>query len=552
MTLLLDLAIRSSILVLAGLALAAVLHRQSAALRHAVLAMTIIAAAALVPLTAIVPAWHVSLPVSIAPQVPAPRASAAPGDPGANARSLDREASAYSIASGAGTSRPAVTVIEIARIIWLAGVTVSAAVLLAGLGRLARIARRAHRVRDAEWVQTAGELQASYGLRRPVTLLQTDAGDVLATFGARCHRVLLPAQASTWSHDRIHAVLSHELAHVRRQDWLMQMGAEALRCAYWFNPLIWIACARLRCESEYACDDAVLSRGMAPRDYAFHLLELARVCRRLQKQGTLSALPMARASTLERRITVMLNPAVNRASVSSRMRVAAALLLACLSLSVAAVRAGQSGQNAPARLVGSIYDASGGVLPGVDVTLRDAQEGSWTATTNARGRFEFPSVAPGSYVLEAGLYGFRTLRQDIALRTAGDWDRAITLQIGEISEKVVVSTQRVAAPTGASQAPPAPLRVGGNIRVPRRLHHVEPSYPPNMREAGREGVVPVEAVIGTDGSVTAVRVLSADVHPDFAIAAVDAVRQWKYAPTLLNRVPVEVRMTVSVEFTLSK
>jgi protein TonB len=71
-----------------------------------------------------------------------------------------------------------------------------------------------------------------------------------------------------------------------------------------------------------------------------------------------------------------------------------------------------------------------------------------------------------------------------------------------------------------------------------------------MREAGREGVVPIEAIIGPDGSVASVRVLSADVHPDFAIAAVDAVRQWKFTPTLLNGAPVEVVMTVKVQFNL--
>jgi protein TonB len=72
-----------------------------------------------------------------------------------------------------------------------------------------------------------------------------------------------------------------------------------------------------------------------------------------------------------------------------------------------------------------------------------------------------------------------------------------------------------------------------------------------MRDAGREGVVPVEAMIGVDGTVTSVRVLSADVHPDFAVAAVDAVRQWRFTPTLLNGSPVEGVMTVSVAFTLS-
>jgi periplasmic protein TonB len=71
-----------------------------------------------------------------------------------------------------------------------------------------------------------------------------------------------------------------------------------------------------------------------------------------------------------------------------------------------------------------------------------------------------------------------------------------------------------------------------------------------MRTAGREGVVPIEAVVGKDGTVTTVRVVSADVHPDFAIAAADAVRQWKFSPTLLNGQPVEVVMMVSVTFTL--
>jgi TonB family protein len=246
----------------------------------------------------------------------------------------------------------------------------------------------------------------------------------------------------------------------------------------------------------------------------------------------------------------MLNPAVNRTSASNRARVAAAALAACLALSVAAVRAGGDDQGAP--LVGSIYDASGGVLPGVKVTLRDAQQASVTATTSASGRFEFPSVAPGTYVLEATLPGFRMLRQTIELRAAGDWDRAITLLLGQVSEKIVVSAQRVMAQTGAAQAQPRRLKVGGNVRPPRKLVDVKPVYPDSMREAGREAVVSLDAVIGTDGSVTSVRANSADVHPDFAIAAAEAVRQWKFDPTLLNGAAVEVQMTVSVEFTLSK
>ena len=71
-----------------------------------------------------------------------------------------------------------------------------------------------------------------------------------------------------------------------------------------------------------------------------------------------------------------------------------------------------------------------------------------------------------------------------------------------------------------------------------------------MQEAGREGKVSIDAVIGVDGSVTAARVTSAEVHPELATAALDAVRQWKFSPTLLNGKPIEVVMAVSVSFSL--
>ena len=105
--------------------------------------------------------------------------------------------------------------------------------------------------------------------------------------------------------------------------------------------------------------------------------------------------------------------------------------------------------------------------------------------------------------------------------------------------------------TGAAAAAgPVRVRVGGNIRPPRKTKDVKPIYPESMQEAGPEGVVSIEAVIGRDGSVTAARVTAAQVHPDLAGAALDAVRQWKFEPTLLNGGPVEVVMAVSVTFTL--
>ncbi len=183
----------------------------------------------------------------------------------------------------------------------------------------------------------------------------------------------------------------------------------------------------------------------------------------------------------------------------------------------------------------------------------DANEIAWEVNSNASGRFEFPTVGPGKYTLKFALPGFRALRHEFELRDARDWDRAVTLQLGELKESVTVRESRAILP---KQLHAYRGRAAAGSRRRQRSSaaesevNVRPAYPAAMRAAGLTGVVPIEAIIGRDGTVTSVRVLSAQVHPDFAIAAADAVRQWRFTPTLLNGEPVEVVMTVSVRFDL--
>ena len=111
--------------------------------------------------------------------------------------------------------------------------------------------------------------------------------------------------------------------------------------------------------------------------------------------------------------------------------------------------------------------------------------------------------------------------------------------------------------TGGSIPPPPPfantgglqpIRVGGNIRAPEQIVKVPPSYPLIAQSARVQGVVILEALIGTDGRVADARVLRS--IPLLDQAALDAVRQWEYTPTLLNGAPTPVIMTVTVQFTL--
>ena len=98
--------------------------------------------------------------------------------------------------------------------------------------------------------------------------------------------------------------------------------------------------------------------------------------------------------------------------------------------------------------------------------------------------------------------------------------------------------------------PQAPIRVGGEISEPRKIRDVKPVYPQIAQTAKISGLVIIEAIIGKDGRVRDAKVLRSVQLLDQA--ALDAVRQWEYTPTLLNGVPVEVIMTVTVNFTLNR
>jgi TonB family protein len=112
---------------------------------------------------------------------------------------------------------------------------------------------------------------------------------------------------------------------------------------------------------------------------------------------------------------------------------------------------------------------------------------------------------------------------------------------------------RVVAGGVGSLRPGAPaqngrIRVGGAIKPPIRLVNVNPVYPEDARAARVEGLVVLQIAIGEDGSVIEALVLRS--IPMLDQAAIDAVLQWVYQPTLLNGVPVEVEMNVTINFTL--
>ncbi|HZU41599.1 MAG TPA: TonB family protein, partial [Terriglobales bacterium] len=110
----------------------------------------------------------------------------------------------------------------------------------------------------------------------------------------------------------------------------------------------------------------------------------------------------------------------------------------------------------------------------------------------------------------------------------------------------IISSTPVAVPKVAA---PQRVRVSQGVTQGLLIHKVQPSYPPLARQARIQGSVVLQAVISKEGTIEGLKLISG--HPMLAPAAIDAVKQWRYKPYILNGEPVEVDTTITVNFTLS-
>jgi len=139
----------------------------------------------------------------------------------------------------------------------------------------------------------------------------------------------------------------------------------------------------------------------------------------------------------------------------------------------------------------------------------------------------------------------KTKELAVAAKAAGD--KAAADAVAGKAKADAVAAKEKADAAARAKARIAPVRIGGQIKPPTKIKDVKPVYPAIAQSARVAGAVTIEATIGFDGKVVDAKV----VHsiPLLDQAALDAVRQWEYSPTLLNGVPVSVLVTVTIKFT---
>jgi beta-lactamase regulating signal transducer with metallopeptidase domain len=312
---------------------------------------------------------------------------------------------------------------------WTTGAAYHLARLAAGWLVLARLRRTAVPV-DADQAAILADALRSLGLRRRVGLAMHPTISSPVTLGGFRPLVLVPADWPGWPEPRRRAALLHELSHLSRRDDWAKLAQEILRTPLFFHPLVLWLLARLDRERELLCDEAVVSLGSDPVDYARLLLDLSRRPCRLLPTG----LPFLDRRTVASRIHLLLEDGMNldlpRPSPRRLLLLGALALSVSLGLGSLRVRSAEPAarQEGPApapkepasteRIVsGFVVDTEG--RPVADATVvagsRDAGEPNHQIlTTDGAGRFSclLPGW-PSSLMLLAHKTGFAVSSHEV-------------------------------------------------------------------------------------------------------------------------------------------
>jgi TonB family protein len=194
-------------------------------------------------------------------------------------------------------------------------------------------------------------------------------------------------------------------------------------------------------------------------------------------------------------------------------------------------------------------------VPSVTVVLvNEARQAKYEVKSNAGGQFEFVGLPAGDYGLEATGMGFQGLK-DVVTVSGQNLQRNYTLKLGTLQETIIVTDdgREHRAPAIKERLAPPPRGecaasgAGGQIKPPKKIRDMAPSYPASLRGTGTSGTVLLKGRIALDGYLTDISV-EGEAQPEMASAAVAAVREWQFTETLLNCQPVDVVMNISVTF----
>lgn len=222
--------------------------------------------------------------------------------------------------------------------LWLVGFGLLLSRIVLARISLWRLAVRSAIVSEGEIAALFAEAARDLRVRLTAHLLMSDDRAMPMTWASLRPKILLPADARSWSRNRLRMALLHELAHVKRWDAATQLVGQLACAVLWFHPLAWLASRGLLREQEQAADDLVLGRCNCATDYASFLLDVARMMGS-QRSMMRGAIAMARPKTLASRLEAVLDASQARQGLGMKHLVLGIAMTLVLLLPLASLHA---------------------------------------------------------------------------------------------------------------------------------------------------------------------------------------------------------------------
>ena len=320
-TFVMSLLVKATLILIVGLVVTQLARTARASVRHLVIASSFAALIALPVLLMAAPAMTIDVPVTVSP---------------ATMDLIFSQATMDDVPPPPGNAvtqalRPSFA--NVFRAIWLAGTIVFLIPVMAVLWRLSMIRRTG--LPTAWRRDEVAQLARQRGVTKPVEVVEHEAVPGPMTFGINRPVIVLPPDARDWSDAELRRALMHELEHIQRGDWIMQIMARVVAACYWFHPMVWMAWRRLCLEAERSCDDAVVM-SEERTDYAEQLVTLAQ---RMSATPVQPLLGMANRSDLSTRVTAVLDDRLRRGRAGFALAAGTIAAAAVMVLTVAPVRA---------------------------------------------------------------------------------------------------------------------------------------------------------------------------------------------------------------------
>jgi TonB family protein len=373
---------------------------------------------------------------------------------------------------------------------WSAGLCVSLIRLSVGLRLAICMAITAVSPASPQLQLVFASLQRRLGLHRQIALLTSALVQVPTVVGWLRPVVLLPLSCFTGLDDtQIEAILCHELAHIRRHDYLISVLQSVVEAVLFYHPAVWWVSQQVRRERECCCDDLAVTIGGNALAYAKALSTL---------ETRRNSYPEVVLGSNGGVLTMRIKRLLHCEEVSVVPQIAAIVVLAMLTIAAGAIVGTARAQAVPAAPVMTAVAA--------------------LAPVETRPLMPLPS----------------------AVRVAKPAPAAAAIPAAVVVAAVAPE------PPQPQAAPGQAVRIAGGVIAGQIVSKVAPIYPAEAKAACIHGAVILHALIGKTGDVEQLQVVSGP--PELQTSALDAVRQWKYKPYLLNGEPTAVDTTITINY----